>query len=116
MAAPVRPRGSGSAGGIRRYGEDDVRRLRFIKGAQGGGFTVAEIRELLSLYATNPEASRARAGAQANSRARRKDCGLEGSAGITQSPRRRVLGKDARAMSDHRIFSERKSLSRLRQT
>lgn len=37
------------AGGIRRYGEADVRRLRFIRMAQRAGFTLEEIRELLAL-------------------------------------------------------------------
>ena len=36
-------------GGIRRYDSDDLRRLRFIKQAQAGGFTLEEIRELLEL-------------------------------------------------------------------
>ena len=36
-------------GGIRRYGSDDVRRLRFIRQAQAAGFTLEEIRELLAL-------------------------------------------------------------------
>ena len=35
--------------GIRRYGSDDLRRLRFIRQAQGAGFTLEEIRELLDL-------------------------------------------------------------------
>lgn len=35
--------------GIRRYGSDDVRRLRFIRQAQSAGFTLTEIRELLDL-------------------------------------------------------------------
>lgn len=39
------------AGGIRRYGEEDVRRLRFIRKAQQAGFTLEEIRELLELDA-----------------------------------------------------------------
>ena len=38
--------------GIRRYGSDDVRRLRFIKQAQAAGFTLQEIRELLDLDAS----------------------------------------------------------------
>ena len=41
------------SGGIRRYGEEDVRRLRFIRTAQGAGFTLEEIGELLALEATN---------------------------------------------------------------
>ncbi len=38
-------------GGIRHYGRDDVRRLRFIRQAQAAGFTLEEIRELLELDA-----------------------------------------------------------------
>ena len=45
--------------GIRRYGSEDVRRLRFIKRAQAAGFTLEEIRELLELDA-GEERSRAR--------------------------------------------------------
>jgi MerR family mercuric resistance operon transcriptional regulator len=36
-------------GGIRRYGSEDLRRLRFIKQAQKAGFTLEEIGELLEL-------------------------------------------------------------------
>lgn len=39
----------GTGAGIRRYGEADVRRLRFIRMAQHAGFTLGEIRELLEL-------------------------------------------------------------------
>jgi MerR family mercuric resistance operon transcriptional regulator len=39
--------------GVRRYGEEDVRRLRFIRAGQGAGFTLDEIGELLSLDATD---------------------------------------------------------------
>ncbi len=35
--------------GVRRYGEETIRRLRFIKRAQGLGFTLKEIHELLAL-------------------------------------------------------------------
>lgn len=38
-------------GGIRHYGDDDLRRLRFIRMAQKAGFTLEEIRELLELDA-----------------------------------------------------------------
>lgn len=38
--------------GIRRYGDDHVRRLRFIRRAQQAGFTLAEIQELLKLDAS----------------------------------------------------------------
>lgn len=37
------------AGGVRRYGPDEVRRLRFIRRAQAAGFTLEEIGELLAL-------------------------------------------------------------------
>ena len=36
-------------GGARRYGDEEVRRLRFIRQAQTAGFTLAEISELLEL-------------------------------------------------------------------
>jgi MerR family mercuric resistance operon transcriptional regulator len=36
---------------IRRYGSDDLRRLRFIKQAQAAGFTLEQIKELLDLDA-----------------------------------------------------------------
>ena len=42
----------GRDGGIRRYGSQDVRRLRFIRQAQAAGFTLAEIREMLDLDAS----------------------------------------------------------------
>tara|TARA_R110002020_G_scaffold14638_13_gene51852 strand:- start:2350 stop:2754 length:405 start_codon:yes stop_codon:yes gene_type:complete len=45
--------------GIRRYGPEDLRRLRFIRQAQTAGFTLEEIRELLALDASD-DRSRAR--------------------------------------------------------
>ena len=39
--------------GIRRYGHDDIRRLRFIRQAQGAGFTLEKIKELLLLDASD---------------------------------------------------------------
>ena len=59
MQEPPRPEGSGLSGGVRRYGDDDVRRLRFIKSAQSAGFTLEEVRELLALDSTD-ERPRAR--------------------------------------------------------
>ncbi len=38
-------------GGVRRYGAEDVRRLRFIRQAQAAGFTLEQIGELLDLDA-----------------------------------------------------------------
>lgn len=52
-------------GGVRRYGEPDARRLRFIRSAQAAGFTLEQIGELLALDATD---DRARARALANER------------------------------------------------
>jgi MerR family mercuric resistance operon transcriptional regulator len=39
--------------GIRRYGSDDVRRLKFIRQAQAAGFTLEKIKELLLLDASD---------------------------------------------------------------
>lgn len=49
LSEPKRPGGSG----FRSYGEPDVRRLRFIRSAQGAGFTLDEIGELLELDAVD---------------------------------------------------------------
>ena len=59
LPEPARPPGE-----VRRYGEQDVRRLRFIRSAQAAGFTLTEIGELLALDAADDRA-RARALAQA---------------------------------------------------
>ena len=56
---PEPARGPGP-GAIRRYGEEEVRRLRFIRAAQAAGFTLEEIGELLLLDASHDRA-RARA-------------------------------------------------------
>ena len=53
---PERPNGAGTSGGIRRYGTDDARRLRFIRSAQAAGFTLEQIGELLALDATGDRA------------------------------------------------------------
>ena len=44
MREPERP-----TGGVRRYVDDDVRRIRFIRRAQELGFTLAEVTNLLKL-------------------------------------------------------------------
>lgn len=49
---PTPPR----TGGIRQYGDEDARRLRFIRRAQAAGFTLAEIAELASLDACKDRA------------------------------------------------------------
>jgi MerR family mercuric resistance operon transcriptional regulator len=51
--------------GIRRYGSEDLRRLRFIRQAQAAGFTLKQIRELLDLDAGE---DRARARSMASER------------------------------------------------
>ncbi len=56
--------GRGLNGGVRRYGDADLRRLRFIRQAQAAGFTLEEIGELLALDATH-DRDRARALAKA---------------------------------------------------
>ena len=54
-----------SAGAVRRYGPEDVRRLRFIRRAQAAGFTLEEIGELLALDRTGDRVRvRALAGAR----------------------------------------------------
>jgi MerR family mercuric resistance operon transcriptional regulator len=65
LDTPARPDGGGAGGGIRRYGSDDARQLRFIRSAQAAGFTLEQIGELLALDATN---DRARARELANER------------------------------------------------
>jgi len=47
-----RPQKTG-ANGIRHYGPDEARRLRFIRSAQAAGFTLEEIAELLHLDSTD---------------------------------------------------------------
>lgn len=70
LAEPVRAMGS-----VRRYGHEDVARLRFIKRAQELGFTLDEIAELLKLQdGTGRVAVRCIAGARlAQIEARRSD-------------------------------------------
>lgn len=54
------PDRDGGAGSIRRYGAEDLRRLRFIRSAQASGFTLEQIAELLRLDAST-DRQRARA-------------------------------------------------------
>ena len=61
----VPDRGRSGAGRIRRYGQEALRRLRFIRSAQKAGFTLEEIGELLALDAGH---DRARARVLANQR------------------------------------------------
>jgi MerR family mercuric resistance operon transcriptional regulator len=59
LPEPARPPGE-----VRRYGNEELRRLRFIRAAQAAGFTLAEIKELLDLDAAD-DRRRARELAQA---------------------------------------------------
>ncbi len=52
LAEPERPHGNG----FRRYGDDALHRLRFIRQAQAAGFTLEAIGELLALDATDDRA------------------------------------------------------------
>jgi MerR family transcriptional regulator, mercuric resistance operon regulatory protein len=60
LETPERTGGDSFSGGVRRYGEEDLRRLRFIRSAQAAGFTLEQIGELLLLDAGHDRA-RARA-------------------------------------------------------
>jgi MerR family mercuric resistance operon transcriptional regulator len=44
---------AGGAAGGRHYGADDARRLRYVRGAQAAGFTLAQIAELIDLDRTD---------------------------------------------------------------
>ena len=48
LLSDPKPRGTAREG-IRHYGPEETRRLRFIRSAQAAGFTLREIRELLDL-------------------------------------------------------------------
>lgn len=63
LLADPRPQRTG-VGGIRHYGPDDARQLRFIRSAQAAGFTLEEIGALLHLDSTD-DRPRARAMARA---------------------------------------------------
>lgn len=57
LPEPPRTGGSGLAGGIRRYDDEAVRRLKFVRSAQAAGFTLEEVGELLKLDATDDRLS-----------------------------------------------------------
>ena len=74
MPEPERPTGGGLGGGIRRYDQEDARRLRFIRTAKAAGFRLKEIGELLALDATD---DRARARELARARIASLDAKIE---------------------------------------
>ena len=51
LPEPARPPGE-----VRRYGDTDVKRMRFIRSAHAAGFTLNEIKELLDLDAADDRA------------------------------------------------------------
>lgn len=57
MPVPRRPGTAGHGGGVRRYGPQEVRRLRFIRAAQGAGFSLDEVAQLLVFDETDDRAS-----------------------------------------------------------
>ncbi|MEE7455949.1 MerR family transcriptional regulator [Methylorubrum populi] len=63
LETPARGGATGHGSAVRRYGPEDVRRLRFIRAAQAAGFTLEQIAALIALDATDDRA-RARALAQ----------------------------------------------------
>lgn len=69
LPEPPRPHGE-----IRRYGDEELKRLRFIRSAQAAGFTLAEIGELLQLSASD---DRARARQLAEARVAEIDTRIE---------------------------------------
>ena len=92
---PDRPTGAGAGGGIRRYGTDDARRLRFIRSAQAAGFTLEQIGELLALDATD---DRARARQLAGERIAELDAKIEELERVRASLRR--LARECGSGSD----------------
>ncbi len=51
LDTPKRTGGARAGGGMRRYGDADISRLRFIRGAQAAGFSLEQIGELIALDA-----------------------------------------------------------------
>ena len=72
-------------GSVRRYDQTDLTRLRFIRTAQGAGFTLSEIAELLALDVTN---ERARARELANNRIEEIDAKIDALKNARHSLRR----------------------------
>ena len=85
------PQKTGAAG-IRHYGPDEARRLRFIRTAQAAGFTLEEIAELLHLDSTDDRA-------RAREMARTRIAALDAKIGELQLARQALarLAKDCAA-------------------
>lgn len=54
----VIPRAARSGSGYRRYADNDVHILRFVRRARGLGFSMAEIKKLVGLWRNKARASR----------------------------------------------------------
>ena len=57
LAVPEGAVGPGSRGPVRRYGEADVERLRFVRSAKAAGFSLDEVAELLRLDSNQDRAA-----------------------------------------------------------
>jgi MerR family mercuric resistance operon transcriptional regulator len=79
----------GHAPGRRHYGDDDARRLRFVRAAQRGGFTLEEIGKLIELDRTDDRA-------QAREMARLRIAALDAEIAALEAARS-SLGKLAKA-------------------
>jgi MerR family transcriptional regulator, mercuric resistance operon regulatory protein len=53
LDTPERRGSEGHGSPVRRYGEADMRKLRFVRSAQAAGFTLEQIAELIALDATD---------------------------------------------------------------
>ena len=53
LQTPERQGSEGHGSAVRRYGEQDIGKLRFIRSAQAAGFTLEQIAELIALDATD---------------------------------------------------------------
>jgi MerR family mercuric resistance operon transcriptional regulator len=94
LGTPERTNLDGRGGGVRRYGDEDIRRLQFIRSAQAAGFTLEQIAELLALDATE---NRARARALARERISALDAKIAELKAARDSLQR--LAKDCEAAS-----------------
>lgn len=56
LKTPARATSASRGSSIRQYGEEDLRRLHFIRKAQTAGFTLEQIAELIALDATQGRA------------------------------------------------------------
>lgn len=89
LPEPARPPGE-----VRRYGEEDVKRLKFIRSAQAAGFTLNEIKELLDLDAADDRA-------RARELARARVAALDAKIGELREARDALSGLASACASKH---------------